>query len=44
MERYQKIERSIITTYRSKIWSKFIKAIKEFELIINQVIKKEDEK
>lgn len=33
MERYQKIERSIITTYRSKIWSKFIKAIKEFELI-----------
>ena len=33
MERYQKIERSIITTYRSKIWSKFIKAIKEFELL-----------
>ena len=33
MERYQEIERSIITTYRSKIWSKFIKAIKEYELI-----------
>ena len=33
MERYQKIERSIITTYRSKIWSKFIKAIKEFDLL-----------
>lgn len=33
MERYQKIERSIITTYRSKIWSKFIKAIKEFEML-----------
>lgn len=33
MERYQLIERSIITTYRSKIWAKFIKAIKEFELI-----------
>ena len=34
MERYQKIERSLITTYRSKIWAKFIKAIKEFELIL----------
>ena len=33
MEKYKAIERSIITTYRSKIWSKFIKAIKEFELI-----------
>ena len=33
MERYQKIERSIITTYRSKIWSKFIKAIKEFNML-----------
>lgn len=33
MERYQEIERSIITTYRSKLWSKFIKAIKEYELI-----------
>ena len=33
MERYQEIERSIITTYRCKIWSKFIKAIKEYELL-----------
>ena len=33
LERYQEIERSIITTYRSKIWSKFIKAIKEYELL-----------
>lgn len=33
MDRYQEIERSIITTYRSKIWSKFIKAIKEYELL-----------
>ena len=33
IERYKLIERSIITTYRSKIWAKFIKAIKEFELI-----------
>ncbi|AOY77975.1 tRNA 2-thiocytidine biosynthesis TtcA family protein [Clostridium formicaceticum] len=29
----QEIERSIITTYRKDIWSKFIKAIKEFQLI-----------
>ena len=33
IERYKLIERSIITTYRSKIWAKFIKAIKEYELI-----------
>jgi len=33
MERYQEIERSLITTYRTKIWSKFIKAIKEYDLI-----------
>ncbi len=29
----KKIERSIIKTYRKKIWSKFTKAIKEYELI-----------
>lgn len=33
MERYQEIERSIITTYRSKLWSKFIKALKEYRLL-----------
>ena len=33
MEKYQEIERSIIKTYRSKIWSNFIKAIKTYELI-----------
>lgn len=33
MERYEEIERSIVTTYRKKIWSKFIKGIKEFEMI-----------
>lgn len=33
MDRCQEIERSIIKKYRSKIWSKFIKGIKEFELI-----------
>lgn len=33
MERYKEIEKSIITTYRKKIWSKFIKGIKEFEMV-----------
>lgn len=33
MERYQEIERSIITTYRRKLWVPFIKAVKEFHLI-----------
>ena len=33
MEKYQEIERSIIKTYRKEIWSKFSKAIREYELI-----------
>ena len=33
MERYLEIERSIIKTYRKDIWSKFIKAIKDYHLI-----------
>lgn len=33
MEKYEEIERSIITKYRNKIWGKFIKGIKEFEMI-----------
>lgn len=33
MERYQEIERDIITKYRKDIWSKFVKAIKEFKMI-----------
>ena len=33
MERYKQIERTIITTYRKQIWSKFIKAITEYEMI-----------
>lgn len=33
MERYKEIERSIITTYRSKLWGKFVKACKEYQLI-----------
>ena len=33
MERYQEIERSIITKYRKMIWSRFLKGCKEFELV-----------
>ncbi len=35
MERYEEIERSITKKYRKLIWSKFISAIKEYELIKN---------
>ena len=37
MERYEEIEKSIVTTYRKRIWSKFIKGIKEFEMINDNV-------
>ena len=33
MERYKEIERSIITTYRKSIYSKFTKAVKDYKLI-----------
>ena len=33
VERYKEIERSIITNYRKKIWTKFIKGIQEFDMI-----------
>ena len=33
MERYQEIERSIITTYRKEIWSRFAKALNEYDMI-----------
>ena len=33
LTRLELIERSIITTYRSKLWSPFVHAIKEYELI-----------
>ncbi len=33
MEQYQEIERSIIKTYRKEIWSRFIKAVKDYKLI-----------
>ncbi|MCR5706207.1 MAG: hypothetical protein K6G48_05375, partial [Acholeplasmatales bacterium] len=31
--KHQMIERSIITTYRGKLWAPFVRAIKEYELI-----------
>ena len=33
MERYREIERSIIKKYRKEIWSRFIKAVKDYQLI-----------
>lgn len=33
MEKFQEIERSIIKKYRKSIWSRFVKAVKEYELI-----------
>ncbi len=33
MEKYKEVERSIITTYRKKIWAVFIKTIKEYNLV-----------
>ena len=33
MERYEEIERSIDKDYQKKIWSKFVKAITEFDMI-----------
>lgn len=33
LERYQEIERSIITTYRKTIWSPFLLAVKKYRLI-----------
>ena len=33
MEEYKEIERSIIKTYRKEIWSKFVKAVIDYELI-----------
>ena len=33
MEKYKEIERSIIKTYRKEIWSRFVKAVKDYKLI-----------
>ena len=33
LERYQQIERSIITTYRKQLWSPFVLAVKKYCLV-----------
>lgn len=33
MEKYKEVERTIITTYRKEIWSKFVRAISNYDLI-----------
>ena len=33
MEEYKEIERSIIKKFRKDIWSKFVKAVADYELI-----------
>ena len=33
LERYKEIERSIITSYKKKIWNKFIQGINEYDMI-----------
>ena len=33
MEKYKEIERSIIKKFRKEIWARFVKAVKEYELI-----------
>lgn len=33
LKMYKEIERSIVKTYRKEIWARFIKAVKEFELV-----------
>ena len=33
MEKFKEIERSIITKFRKEIYSKFLKAIKDYDLI-----------
>ena len=34
MEKYQEVERSIIKKYRKVIWARFVKAVKDYELIV----------
>ena len=33
MEKYEEVERTIIKTYRSSLWSKFVKALKEYDML-----------
>lgn len=35
MEKYREIEKSIIKKYRKEIWSKFVKGVKDYDLIKN---------
>ncbi len=33
MEKYEEVERSLITSYRKRIWNQFIRSIREFEMV-----------
>ena len=33
LQKYEEVERSLITSYRKKIWNRFLEAINEFEMI-----------
>lgn len=33
MKKYEEVEHRLITGYRKKIWSKFVKAVKEFQMV-----------
>ena len=33
LNKKEKIENSLRTTYRKKIWTKFVKAVKDFDLV-----------
>jgi tRNA(Ile)-lysidine synthase TilS/MesJ len=33
MEKYRIIEKSVVKTYRKEIWSKFVRAVKDYNLI-----------
>ena len=39
MERYKEIERTIIKTYRARIWAPFIRALKEYEYLPGLLVK-----
>ena len=38
MEEYKEIERSIIKKFRKELWSKFVKAVADYELIKENII------
>ena len=39
MERYKEIERTIIKTYRARIWVSFIRSLKEYEYLPGLLVK-----